>query len=190
MIPNDYLERTKKEKLNYQGGSWDSESDYEEWTYKGLLCLAVRHSTLLHWCAYVGVPKSNPLHGIQYSDRIESLRAMWEKRKEQPIGEHPSMAVMLQLLCGEHFNDPTMDKIVDVHGGITFASPHFASSDPSLWFFGFDCGHCNDVSPYMQKYEHMRGSSYRTIQYVKQQTEHMADQIIAITDVLSNQTKE
>lgn len=49
-------------------GPWDDEPNRIEWEYKGLQCLMSRNPFMLHWCGYVGVPKSHPFFGRSVDD--------------------------------------------------------------------------------------------------------------------------
>lgn len=142
-------------RTGWPSGPWDSEPDKIQWNDEqtGLTCIAVRNETLGHWCGYVGVPPMSPNESKHY-DQID----------------------------------------VDVHGGLTFSGP--CQDDPEhgichvpepgqpehLFWFGFDCAHCNDLVPYMlilqRKMGHEnRWDSYRDLNYVRQQTEHLARQL-------------
>jgi len=87
------------------------------WLVDGLRCLALRHEEYGHWCGYVGVPRGHAVWGLAYDD-LRSATMGWYG---------PS-----------------------VHGGVTWASPR---TDPigwgpgDWWWFGFDCGHGDDVQP-------------------------------------------
>jgi hypothetical protein len=49
-------------------GPWQTEPDRVNWKHKGLDCLMVRNDNFLHWCGYVGIPKSHPFYGKDYND--------------------------------------------------------------------------------------------------------------------------
>lgn len=87
----------------------------------GYSCLAARTRTGI-WCGYVGVPATHPLHGCE---------DYWECSSE------------IMQLYGS------------VHGGLTYADCSLPLSsfslDPSLWWFGFDCGHDGDADPMFPK---------------------------------------
>jgi hypothetical protein len=69
---------------------------------------------------------------------------------------------------------------VNVHGGLTFADVR--RSDPSpLWWFGFDCAHCDDTVPSMVKHGIEHGH-YRDMQWVREQVVQLAEQITKIED--------
>lgn len=87
---------------------------------------------------------------------------------------------------------------VDVHGGLTFADRcqsdgricHVVESgeDDNVWWLGFDCAHCWDLSPGFQSTLRAYGlpprptdleDEYRTLDYVRQQCVLLAGQLAA-----------
>lgn len=86
--------------------------------------------------------------------------------------EHP--------LHGASGSDRRTDEL-EVHGGITYARAcngvvchKPAPGEPdALWWFGFDCAHFGDLSP------GWKTGVYRDIDYVEQQTRHLAEQLAA-----------
>jgi hypothetical protein len=112
-------------KAEWPHGPWDDEPDKVQWPDErtGFPCLAVRNHFGV-WCGYVGVLPGNPYYGQPYQDLYD----------------------------------------FHVHGGLTFAgscSPEGPEGrtichapDPGepddVWWFGFDCGHARDLSPYLQ----------------------------------------
>lgn len=152
-------EYTTHDRSGWDSGPWDGEPDKVQFVDEAtkLPCLAVRNHSGA-WCGYVGVPP-----------------------------EH------------KHFGKGYNDVDYDVHGGLTFADKCQPSSDEShgichvpapgepdhVWWFGFDCNHCDDFAPGM----HFRlkslghdfripGEEYRTLDYVKAQCAKLAAQLI------------
>lgn len=151
---NDKCDRSK-----WPAGPWDGEPDKVQWkdAKTGLDCLANRATHSGHWCGYVGVPPGHPLHGRDY--------------------EAPN---------------------VSVHGGLTFASECSKADEPCrgichiaaegepehLWWFGFDCAHCDDASPYDYQREPegypwspVHGV-YRDLGYIKAECASLAAQLV------------
>lgn len=72
-----------------------------------------------------------------------------------------------------------------VHGGITFADSSLPPDSPvqceNVWWIGFDCGHGFDLYPYLDdKYLPLFaevGAEYRDLEYVKQECNHLVDQL-------------
>lgn len=95
-------------------------------------------------------------------------------------------------LHGLHYDDVLLDGIDHPHGGLTFADRW---DDGPAWWFGFDCGHAGDVSPFMLEYRNhqpdgllsqmtrQRSEStlwreeYRDVQYVMSHCERLAVQL-------------
>lgn len=155
------------DKSSWGSGPWTNEPDRAEWEHAGFPCLAVRGPEFSgHWCGYVAVPPGHPLHGKSYDDAD-----------------------------------------VEVHGGLTYANacqghvchvPKQGEPD-DVWWFGFDCAHSGDFSPayesrYSRKgqeaYDHdealrlhavtwSAADVYRTLDYVKEQANALAVQLVA-----------
>ena len=62
---------------------------------------------------------------------------------------------------------------IEVHGGLTLAGP---LSQGGNWWFGFDCGHDGDMSPF-NRTSHHDGGYYRNMNYTRFQTERLAEQL-------------
>lgn len=124
----------------------------------GLPCLIVRGPAGA-LCGYVGVPESHPLFEKDYDQ-------LYDYDTESGVS-------------------------ISVHGGITFASkchsregglgichaPAKGESD-NVWWFGFDCAHCDDYSPAYDSF--IRGGIYRTITYVEREIKSLARQLKAL----------
>lgn len=158
----EHLTYTTIDRTGWPKGVWDNEPDKVQWQDQetGLPCLAVRHRVTGNWCGYVGVPPEHPWHGRDYSDIHEPL---------------------------------------EVHGGLTFSDACSGGPEDTAichvpgegepdhaWWFGFDCGHCYDLSPGMEAYHREIGlidfgvqKKYRTLEYVKNQCHQLALQLIA-----------
>ena len=76
----------------------------------------------------------------------------------------------------------------DVHGGLTYANAcqgsvcHVAApGEPDdVWWLGFDCSHCWDVSPGHNQFGSYQGSSYRDVAYVRAECERLAQQLAVV----------
>lgn len=148
------------DKSSWPRGEWDSEPDKMQWTDEatGLPCLVVRNPGG-HLCGYVGVPDGHPWFQKDY-DGCRINGAEW-----------PS-----------------------VHGGLTFAdfcSPRpdakergichvvDAGENDRVWWLGFDCAHCGDLSPKHAADRSavlLAGEAYRTIDYVRSECRSLAAQ--------------
>jgi hypothetical protein len=173
------IEYRTVDKSAWARGPWDDEPDKRQWTdpATGLPCLAVRHPTLGHWCGYAGVPAGHPAHGVEFYT--------------SPIGEDgaPIELTPVQLAV----------ESLDAHGGVTFSAPCQETTDPAhgvchvpapgepddVWWFGFDCAHCYDLSPGMAVYspqytEIQKTDTYRPLAYVIDQAQTLAAQLAAM----------
>lgn len=82
---------------------------------------------------------------------------------------------------------------LSAHGGINY-SAHFRrrffkfglGEETDIWWFGFDCAHCNDLVPCMRAVYAIlprpfirseAGMTYRSIEYVRDEVERLAEQV-------------
>lgn len=139
----------------YPSGPWDGEPDKAQWVDEttDLDCLIVR-GPLGNLCGYVGVPPGHPWHG---RDAFE------------------------------------LD--MDVHGGLNYsagcdeANPDGICHVPApgrpadVWWFGFDCGHAFDITPFMLvevpgvKWSEI--GSYKNLGYIGAECTRLAAQLAA-----------
>lgn len=153
---------------------WSNEPDDKDWECAGFKCqLRRNHSGA--WCGYVGLPKEHPLHGIKSDEKLDMLKEMLANQLEEPIGENPGFTILLSCLSG-HI-DPTPGAILKVHWGITW-SDYFRNDNTELWWYGFDCSHCDDMSPGRPDY-----GTYRDIEYATKECENLAHQLNSIVEV-------
>ena len=141
------------EEAGWPGGPWSDEPDKMQWQdlETGLPCLVVRHLTSGHLCGYVGVAEGHPFYGSDY-------------------------------------DEPD----IDIHGGLTYAASCSPEEDEStgichlpgegepdhVWWFGFDCAHCNDCRPYdLNVGFRPPGSTYKTFVYVQNECKRLALQL-------------
>lgn len=139
---------------DWESGPWDGEPDYKYWMNHGLDCVIVRNG-FGSWCGYVGVGSGHPCYQEYYQD----------------IGNH-----------GIH-----------AHGGITYADSSI--DDPVraipiagkvVWWIGFSCNSLRDVSPGFLKFPGLPpmppipGQSYKTVQYITDETNSLAEQLRAL----------
>jgi hypothetical protein len=163
------------DKSKWEPGPWQQEPDKVQWQDEatGLPCLIVRNS-MGALCGYVGVAEGHPWFAMEY-------------RRGKVLGCGDTCENDWHYQCTPAAN-------VRVHGGITFSDfcqPHDdeasgichlpAPGEPDrVYWFGFDCGHCNDLIPAWSGRDigRMFGPSmYRDIDYVKDQVKHLAVQI-------------
>ncbi len=143
-------------------------------------------------------------------DKSEWLRGIWDDEPDKI--QWPDKATGLPCLivrgavgalCGyvgvpkghPWFGKDYDDVEVDVHGGLTFASPcqlgaeaeaicHKPAEGESdqVWWLGFDCAHLGDLCPTMRRIAHNHRDVYRPIAYVEQECCSLAKQVIAFTN--------
>jgi hypothetical protein len=161
MATPDILEkhaaRVAKARPSWARGPWDTEPDRLEWKTAAGLPALLVRTDMGHLCGYVAVPPGHPLYGKDDSADL--------------VGEIP---------C---------------HGGVTYASRcagaicHVpAPGEPDdVWWFGFDCAHCGDLSPSSAGFLAQRGypranaDTYRTAAYVRSECEAMAEYLTTLT---------
>lgn len=142
--------QTKNDNLDrssWRDGPWNNEPDHVVWEHNGFPCLMHRGWSGA-WCGYVAVPPGHPLHGKDYNDLDY----------ESGIG---SIA----------------------HGGLTYSGPcsgaicHVAKpGEPDdVHWFGFDCAHSFDRTPY-RAFDGFSGEgSYRSAPFVQRVVNQMAE---------------
>lgn len=194
-------------------GEWDIEPDKVQWIddATGLDCLIVRNNTCLNLCGYVGIPKKHPLFSINYSEcSLSTAKPRGPKKGDgDPFMKGgPRMPdrwvkkMQQEKVCGEEsYCDHQPQNFLDVHGGITFSDK--CSENPKhpdqtvchideegankeVWWFGFDCAHCDDLSPGMPRFRDIelkypdvhRSEKYRNIAYVIKECERLAKQLM------------
>lgn len=158
------------DKSSWGIGPWQDEPDKMQWQDEetGLPCLIVR-GPVGALCGYVGVAEGHPWHGHEYSKPLRPAEA----------GEDEWMV-------------DSPESRIRVHGGLTFSAFCRESDDESkgichrpapgepdhVWWFGFDCAHCDDHSPLMKS---LYGDDiYRNVEYVQEQCRELARQLAAV----------
>ncbi|WP_392530242.1 hypothetical protein [Nostoc sp. C117] len=138
------------DKSAWADGEWQQEPDRIEWVYLGFPCLIVRQHEGT-FSGYVAINKTHPYYGKDMDDN--------------------------EL------------KFIRVHGKITFSGGTDQNEDPRAvchkllpktandWWIGFDCMHSENVIPIMVNFFNLRDSTYKNIEYVKNQVENLAEQL-------------
>lgn len=151
--------------------------------HRGLKCV-ILFQELGHRCGYVAVPVGHPLYGLDYGSQIFSYRLA-----DKYYGGY-----------GDDFGSVHLDSIIDVHGGLTFASPGKPGMRyPTLqlkpvWWFGFDCAHLGDgrdhetqkkyfVDPYLMENFGSEDTT-KSAEYVEAECVMLVSQIHEITHEL------
>lgn len=136
------------------------EGNYAKGEILGLSFVIWRNPTFGHWCGYVGVPKDSRLDGKNYYFYTESENGL--SKLEQAIND------------------------ISVHGGLTYAGKLGDRAKDDLWYFGFDCAHSGDTSPYMiEKYPELEGANdwYKDKEFVMTEIENLTKQLKEIIDL-------
>lgn len=160
------LEPVKFDRSEWGSGPWDNEPDRLDFEHAGFACLLHR-GPCGHWCGYVGVPEGHPYFGKSYDD--------------VPVDAHGGLTYSEK--CAGHICHVPKPGMPDV-----------------VWWLGFDCAHSGDYTPSngrywgtgypwpSEKYDHANAMSvidwhvekYRTIDYVRAETQRLAEQLAAV----------
>lgn len=164
---------------------WWSEDNKVDFEADGLKC-AMRRGPLGSWCGYVGVPSTHPWFGKSYNDTIKPTADMLGPRDPQDYG-------IVDLFLAVHSEKSIEEEMsiglaMRVHGGLTYAQDHEPYGEPDgLWWFGFDCAHCDDLIPSFAESriysDSMRGlpkGIYRDQAYVVSECQSLAAQLVRI----------
>jgi len=143
--------------------SYETEVDWT--TESGLRAVAIMLDSPHHRCGYVGIPKDHPLYGVGYSDKSPALESCVESVENGPVGDRGVMSIFLMAGRGV---EPSPADIFDVHGSLTYAGGENYPVESDLWWFGFDCGHCDD------------SLATCTLDYVRDHCEGLAQQLSTV----------
>lgn len=176
---------------------WLDEPDALDWVddVSGYPC-AIRRNTTGSLCGYVGVPHEHPLHGKPFNARVKPPPG-WSDRSVR-LGDVSIFSVFFEIF-GEHGGDGLLEiaAMIPAHRGLSFskaviANATFDAPDPRAdWWFGFDCGHSEDLSPgIVEAFRSLRRKppwppgfqTYRTIGYVRQICGSMAEALKAFAE--------
>ncbi len=160
------------DKSSWGPGPWQDEPDRVEWEHLGLPCLIVRSDSSGSLCGYAAVPPGHPLHGKDYN--------------EVDLSAHGGLTY-----CGT------------CRGDICHVPKPGEPDD--VWWFGFDTAHFMDVMPKMEAllrtldsrrkdneakildvWKESDGvfgfpqSSYKTIDYVTNEVNRLAEQLVVL----------
>ena len=136
----------KADRSTWGRGPWDQEPEDRIDFVHAGFAAFIKRGPMGVWCGYVGVPNTHPLYGKSYGDAD--------------------------------------DAGIEVHGGLTYANkcageichvPEPGMPD-DVWWFGFDCGHWNDIVPSMARY-HEETGIYRDKTYAIEQARLLAAQL-------------
>lgn len=95
-----------------------------------------------HRCGYVEVPEGHPWHGLDYDAEVDGSLDL-EQTLEDAYENHGVVNVFLAAVSGGERS--TLDLLVKVHGGLTYARDRLAGVEGKSWWLGFDCAHAWDA---------------------------------------------
>jgi len=155
---------------------WENEPDKLFWTDEetGYNCAILRHHTFKHLCGYVRIPKDHPLFNLEYSDKIPSaLKYKFDEILKCKIGKRSPVSCLFTDI-----KNPHVEILFDVHWGLTFSEYCDGEYLPEGFWYGFDCSHAGDMSPYRFENQYSFPSEiYRNIEYVKNECKSLAKQL-------------
>lgn len=172
------MEYRTVDKAEWGPGAWQDEPDKRQWadTETGLPCLIVR-GPVGALCGYVGVAPGHPAHGLNYDH--------WNGGDD---GERVPLTAVQEAI-----------NALEAHGGLTFARGCGHGDDPAkgichipgagepdtVWWFGFDCAHCDDLSPACaRRYGFTENEQYRDLAYVEAQVANLARQLARMAQLV------
>jgi hypothetical protein len=147
------------DRSTWGSGPWDNEPDkMQYWDAEHGFPVVIKRGPMGILCGYVGVSLGHPWYGKRY-DKVD--------------------------VHGDY---------VSVHGGLTYAADcsqgewaksicHTvpAGQPDDVWWLGFDCGHCDDVTPRSYGFE-IQDAVYRDWAYVTQECKNLAVQAAKVRD--------
>ena len=151
----------------------------------GLLCL-IRKTELGSLCGYTGIDRTHPWAGKEYGDcllptakprgELESDRKPMFPDSDLTMSERMIESLSQKIICGEEGFGHTVESMIEVHGGVTFAGEWEEFGGGDIWWFGFDCAHAWDLVPGLPEAFADHGT-YRDENFVVREIEAMAKQI-------------
>lgn len=86
-----------------------------------------------------------------------------------------------KLYGKDYYSEAVNNENIDVHGGLTFSGKaYWSNAEDGLWYFGFDCSHYGDLSLGLFIGILDKDAVYRTKEYVSNECEKLAEQLIKI----------
>lgn len=156
-----------------------SERDFLDSEEAGLP-IAMRRNRMKAWCGYVGVPSTHPLFEKEYSHRIAV-----PNRGATPVAQASPIGIFVEA-AHEDDGKVALDILLRAPGGITYSGKTWPR-DNDHWWFGFDCNHIYDLTPwdiiqahYTGRYLHAE-ATYKTFSFVEDATRALARQLAEFT---------
>jgi len=123
----------------------------KEWEAHGLLCRITLHPRMHTRCGYVRVAEGHPFYKVAF-DRAVTVEIN-KARMSDSVEDLPFEAIIAAMRGGNAIDKwlRTPSSFVRAHGGITYSDalhPAERQERPGEWWFGFDCGHAGDYTPF------------------------------------------
>jgi hypothetical protein len=175
----------------------------KDWTAHGFRCVVLMNHTTGNRCGYVGIPKGHLLHGVDYSCHSIKALPFWLRARRGKIGKRGFIPILCNCSRQSWTEVPTLDVVFDVHGSITYSGDDrngYPVNGDGLWWFGYDCGHCDDapelnaISSISARgvYErYPRHGIVRSLEYCVDECERLAEQLKVLRcfmDLLTGRT--
>lgn len=159
-------------KSEWGPGPWQDEPDQLHWVDEEtkLPCVILR-GPVGSFCGYVGVPEGHHFYGIGYSEPTKlpfllALNLLHLNNIEKYYRKEAALGIL---------------SIEMIHGGVTYSGDSLIDTPVGHWWFGFDCAHAGDESPYMsvlsKRHIKIPGDVYRDLAYVKAECVSLAQQL-------------
>jgi hypothetical protein len=164
------------DKSDWGPGAWQNEPDKMQWRDEatGFPCLIVR-SPLGNLCGYVGITEGHPWFGKDYNRGKVTSCDGCDHENDYHYACTP--AGNLRVHGGITYSDFCQPSKNEAKGICHLPSP---GEPDHVYWFGFDCGHCDDLSPTMERRLQMFSSDrliYRDLAYVREQVASLALQL-------------
>jgi len=160
----------------------------KHWTTKAglqavvLICLHGQRKS--HRCGYVAVPSEHPTYGKSYNQEIDCISQ--EAVNNTTLGDKSPMLLLTASVINGEATDRvrrSLDCLIEVHGGITYdgeSGKYPIETTEKLWWFGFDCQHCDDGHIEPDPAGYWNHGHVWTLEECEEQCESMAQQLQAL----------
>lgn len=121
---------------------------------------------------YVAVTPDHPLFGVKYSEQADCIAQ--EAVDKTKLGDKSPILILTATVNsdGDDKIRRSPDVLIECHGGLTYSggkSNYPTESEQSVWWFGFDCHHCDDTF------------AEKTLDYCIEQCENISEQLSKLT---------
>ena len=139
----------------------------KSWRFYGLHCMVIFTRNGVR-NGYIGIPKTHKLYGVRYDQKCEFLKLDNCKKFNGNV---------IRWMCADTSDGMlSPDMYFQAHCGFTYSDygkemPKYYNADEDLWYFGFDCNHCDDVQDWklalkynlisLDEYKYHQSSQFR-----------------------------